>query len=107
MDTLKNQLRKRLAEKFLGKQAIGVMVDRELKRLYPECEFHLYVKFDKVFVQTSDRALQISLFKDKRMILESMNKKLENFGYKQNMKEIICKVGLRREEKMKTVFDRK
>jgi hypothetical protein len=107
MDSLKNQLRKRLAEKFLGKQAIGVLVEREIKRHYPDYDFQAYVKFDKIFVQSSDKSLQISLFKDKKNILEQVNLKLEKFGYSQKMREIICKVGLKGEEEMVTVFDRK
>jgi len=107
MDTLKNQLRKRLAEKFLGKQAIGAMVERVFKKNYPDAVFSVYVKFTTVFVKTSDRALQIAIFRDKKNILVAVNEMLEKFGYVQKMKEVICLAGKYGEEKMTMVFDRR
>lgn len=69
------------------------MVERELRKLYPDVQFDAYVKFDKLFVQSSDRALQITFFRDKQRILKSVNDKLAGLEYEQRIHDVIFKPG--------------
>jgi len=50
-----------------------------------------YVKFNKIFIRTQDQWLKIEIFKQKKAILELVNQKLENVGYKTKMMEIYIK----------------
>ncbi len=93
MEHLKYTIQKRMLDKILWKQAIGVLVLRELKKIYPQVNFDAYVKFDTVFLQSVDKWFQILLYKDKPKILKILNTKLSSLWYKEKLRKIMFKPG--------------
>jgi len=93
MEILKDVLRKRLAQKFLWKQAIGVLVKRALDKYLPEGNFDSYVKNDKIFVQTNDQALKIKVFLKKQDILRRVGEYLDKFWYQNIVNDVIVRIG--------------
>lgn len=93
MKLFKDTLKQRLEDKNFGKQAVWVLVLRELKNFYPDIKFDAYVKFDTLFVQSADKWFQIELFKNKRTILNVLEEKLSKLWYTEKLREIIFKAG--------------
>lgn len=99
MQLLKDKIRKKMAEKHLGKNMIGAVSLNVIKR-YLKWELDInniddilsgYVKFNKVFIRTSDQKIKIFLYKKKQEILGKANESLANLGYKTKLMEIFFK----------------
>lgn len=99
MQLLKDKIRKKMAEKHLGKNVIGAVTINVIKR-YLESElsvknideiFGWYVKFNKVFVQTRDQEIKIFLYKKKQEVLDKANQSLANLWYKTHLIDIFFK----------------
>lgn len=99
MQLLKDKIRKKMAEKHLGKNMIGAISLNVIKR-YLTSELNIeniedilsgYVKFNKVFVKTNDQKVKIFLYKKKQEILDKANQSLANLGYKTKLMEIFFK----------------
>ena len=99
MQLLKDKIRKKMAEKHLGKNMIGAVSLNVIKR-YLTSELNIeniedilsgYVKFNKVFIKTNDQKVKIFLYKKKQEILDKANQSLANLGYKTKLMEIFFK----------------
>ena len=99
MQLLKDKIRKKMAEKHLGKNMIGAVSLNVIKR-YLISEFNIkniddilngYVRFNKVFIKTNDQKIKIFLYKKKQEVLGKANDSLANLGYKTKLVEIIFK----------------
>jgi len=99
MQLLKDKIRKKMAEKHLGKNMIGAISLNIIKR-YLTSELNInniedilsgYVKFNKVFIKTNDQKIKIFLYKKKQEILGKVNESLANLGYKTKLMEIFFK----------------
>ena len=99
MQLLKDKIRKKMAEKHMGKNVIGAVSINVLKR-YIESELDIkniddilsgYVKFNKVFIKTNDQKIKIFLYKKKQEVLVKTNEALVNLGYKTKLVEIFFK----------------
>jgi PIN domain nuclease of toxin-antitoxin system len=86
MQLLKDKIRKKMAEKHLGKNVIGAVSINIIKR-YIESELDVkniedilggYVRFNKVFVKTNDQKIKIFMYKKKQEILGKANESLAN-----------------------------
>ena len=53
MPDLKVLIRKRLAQKYLGRQAIGMLAERAVRELFPDAEFQAYVRHKILFIKVS------------------------------------------------------
>lgn len=89
-----------MSQKYLGKQAIGLIAERAVLELFPDAKFQVYVRHKILFVKVKgvgdfqkDWNFRIELFKRKKEILDFVNEKLNNFGYEVCMKELIIKWG--------------
>jgi len=107
---LKVLIRKRLSQKYLGKQAIGLLAERAVRELFPEAEFQVYIKHKILFVRIwkknniveygdikrkwifSLEKFKIDLYVRKREILGFVNKKLLDYGYDIVIRELRTKV---------------
>lgn len=100
MDNFKDLLRKRFSQQYRGKNIIGSIAINELKKYFnikeidPEIEQEIitwYVKQEKLFVKTWNQNLKIQVFKDKFNIINKINEKLFEVGYKSKISDIILK----------------
>lgn len=100
MDNFKDLLRKRFSQQYRGKNIIGSIAINELKKYFnikeidPEIEKQIitwYVKQEKLFIKTTDQNLKIQIFKDKFDIINKINEKLDEVGYKSKINDIILK----------------
>ncbi len=100
MDNFKYLLRKRFSQQYRGKNIIWSIAINELKKYFnikeidPEIEKEIitwYVKQEKLFIKTTDQNLKIQIFKDKFDIINKINEKLDEVGYKSKINYIILK----------------
>lgn len=111
MKLLKDKIRERVAQKHLGKDMIGSIALNEVRRFfglpandefnkipgefldneYEKSTLDWYVKFNKMFVKTSDQAIKIKIFKQKNEILDKVNNVLVNVWYKVKVVDIYLK----------------
>ena len=89
---IKDHLRKSLAQKYLWKQAIGVLAINLLKKEFPNKHIDWYIKFDKLFVWTNDLQTQISIHNQQPQLLKLINQKLSTIWYKTQINKIYVKI---------------
>lgn len=90
MQTLNNHLKKRLAQKFLGNQALGVLTLRFLHKQMPHVHSTAwYIRHHKLFVYTDDQQTKIMLFANKKDLLIQINKHLQEIGYAYDIRDIL------------------
>lgn len=96
MQLLKDKIRKKMAEKHLGKNVIGAVSVNVIKR-FIQSELDInniddildwYVRFNKVFIKTNDQKIKIFLYKKKQETLTKANESLANLGYKTKLMDI-------------------
>lgn len=100
METFKDLIKKRLSLQYRGKNMIGSIATNEaksylwIKKIDPEIEQEIltwYVRWWKLFLKTSDQRIKIQIFKEKKEIINRINKKLSEVGYSLNIQDIILK----------------
>lgn len=100
MDGIKDIMRKRLSIQHRGKNMIWSIALNEIKsylnieKVDTEIEDEIltwYVRHEKLFIKTSDQKIKIQIFKEKSNILEKINQKLREIGYKAIIQDIILK----------------
>lgn len=100
MENFKDLARKRLSMQYRGKNMIGSIALNEIKsylgieKIDSEIEDEIltwYVRHDKLFIKTIYQKLKIQIFKEKLEIIKKINKKLDEIGYKTEIKDIILK----------------
>ena len=59
--------------------------------VYEDHPIQWYVKFNKIFIKTTNQAIKIELFKNKKEILALVNDSIAKLGYNIKMSEIMTK----------------
>ena len=100
MEDLKELLRKRLSEQYRGKNMIWSLAVNEIKsylnikKADPDIENDVltgYIRHCKLFVKVFDQNIKIQIFKEKKYIIKSINKKLGEIGYEIKIQDIVLK----------------
>lgn len=93
MKQLMQVMRKRLAEKFLGKQMIGAIAQQAVYKLLPDYAkgMEVCVKHTKVYIKSTQHRDKIILYKEKNHIIQAINTALEKIGYTQKVTDIFFK----------------
>lgn len=100
MDGIKDIIRKRLSVQHRGRNMIGSISLNEVKsylkieKIDSEIQNEIlswYVRHDKLFLKTTYQILKIEIFRKKLDMLEKINSKLMEVGYKTEIKDIILK----------------
>ena len=100
MDGIKDIIRKNLSLQHRGKNMIWSLAMNEIKsylkikKVDSDVADEIitwYVRHEKLFLKTSNQQLKIKIFKEKTWIIENINKKLSEIGYKTEIKDIILK----------------
>lgn len=100
METFKDLIKKRLSLQYRGKNMIGSIAINEaksylgIKKVDSEIEKEIltwYVRWWKLFLKATDQRIKIQIFKEKKEIIHSINKKLSEVGYNLNIQDIILK----------------
>ena len=100
MDGIKDVMRKRLSIQHRGKNMIGSIAMNEIKsylnidKIDTEIQDEIltwYVRYNRLFIKTTEQGLKIQIFKEKLSIMKKINKKLSEIGYKIEIEDIILK----------------
>ena len=104
MRTLKDSLRKTMAQKHWGKNMIGAIAFNEVKAYFDgklkvvsdqfgedKLNMEGSVRFNKLFLKTSDLQIKIDIFKQKTKILARVNDAIAKVGYTTKIVDIITK----------------
>lgn len=100
MDGINDIMRKRLSIQHRGKNMIGSIAMNEIKsylnikKVDIETENEVltwYVRHNRLFIKTTNQSLKIQIFKEKISILNKINQKLLEIGYKSEILDIILK----------------
>ncbi len=100
MDGIKDVMRKRLSIQHRGKNMIGSIAMNEIKsylnidKIDTEIQDEIltwYVRYNRLFIKTTEQSLKIQIFKEKLSIMKKINKKLSEIGYKIEIEDIILK----------------
>ena len=100
METFKDLIKKRLSLQYRGRNMIGSIATSEaksylgIKKVDPEIEKEIltwYVRWWKLFLKTTDQKIKIQIFKEKKELINTINKKLSDVGYHLNIQDIILK----------------
>jgi hypothetical protein len=95
MFLLKDKLRQIIAHKHLSKAMIGSIALHAVRQYFGFTNNTLlidgYVKFDKLFLITTEQHLKIEIFQKKPELLKKINDALEKIGYTKKITEIFIK----------------
>lgn len=100
MDWINDIIRKRLSLQHRWKNMIWCLALNEIKsylnieKIDSEIENEIltwYVRHEKLFIKASNQSLKIQIFKEKSTIIEKINQKLSEIGYKTQVHDIILK----------------
>ena len=104
MKSLVDSLRKTMAHKHWWRNMVGAIAFQEVKayfagRLKVVCDAYGedklnmegYVRFNKLFLKTTDPQLKIEIFQQKNQIIKKINLALEKIGYATRIVDIITK----------------
>lgn len=92
MFNLKDKLRESLAKKNINKLSMSsfclTMIESFFDKKYPITG---YMRNNILFIKPQDWFIKTQIFLKKMMIIEKINKNLENFWYNQKITDIIIK----------------
>lgn len=95
MFLLKDKIRQVMTKKHLDKNMIGTIALNAVRHYFGYTDNTLlldgYVKFNKMFLKTSQQHVKIAVFKEKREILNAINGQIEKVGFPQRINDIIFK----------------
>ena len=100
MDGINDIIRKRLSIQHRGKNMIGSIALNEIKsylkieKVDTETQDEIltwYIRHNRLFIKTAEQSLKIQIFKEKLNIVEQINQKLSEIGYKTIIEDIILK----------------
>lgn len=100
MEDLKCAMKSRFSMQHRGMNMIWGIAMNEIKFIYniesidPEVQEEVitwYVRNQKLFIKTTDQALKIQIFKEKKTVLEKVNNKLLSVWYNIKLQDIIFK----------------
>lgn len=95
MFLLKDKLRQVLSKKHLSSNVIGTICVNAVRHYFGFTHNDLlidwYVKFNKLFLTTTQQHIKINVFKEKQDIILAINQSLSNVWYKNQIKDIFFK----------------
>lgn len=102
MKAFQDLSRKLFSEKFQGDRMLGTLALKVVKD-----HFHIkntnenivtdeliegYLKYQTLFLKTSDQAMKIAIFKEKEKLIEAINQHFKKLWYHQQLRDIRLKV---------------
>ena len=104
MVSLKDSLRKTMAHKHWGRNMIGAIAFNEVKAYFDgrlkvvsdtfgedRLNLEWHVRFNKLFLKTSDPQIKIDVFQQKQRILTRVNAAIAKVGYTTKIVDIMVK----------------
>ena len=95
MFLLKDKLRQVMTKKHLDKNVIGTIALNAVRHYFGYTDNSLlldgYVKFNKIFLKTTQQHIKIAIFKEKKEILATINEQIVKVGFPQHITDIIFK----------------
>jgi len=95
MFLLKDKIRQVMTKKHLDKNMIGVITLKAVRNYFWYTDNSLlldgYVKFNKLFLKTTQQHVKIAIFKEKQQILTAINEHIAKVGFPQRINDIMFK----------------
>ncbi|MEI6425835.1 MAG: hypothetical protein WCO66_00630 [Candidatus Absconditabacteria bacterium] len=95
MFLLKDKLRQVMTKKHLDKNVIGTIALNAVRKYFGYTDNPLlldgYVKFNKLFLKTTQQHIKITIFKEKQQLLSTINEQIAKIGFAQQINDIMFK----------------
>jgi hypothetical protein len=104
MVSLKDSLRKTMAHKHRGRNMVGAIAFNEVKEYFSwklkveswkfdedKLNLEWYVRFNKLFLKTTDPQIKIDVFQQKQTIMIRVNAAIAKVGYTTKIVDIMVK----------------
>ncbi|GHW02997.1 hypothetical protein AGMMS50249_7830 [candidate division SR1 bacterium] len=102
MEPIISTLRRSLSQHYRGNKMIGTIAMQVVKSYFgiekvAEGQVRLreeidgYVRNNKLLLKTDSQGLKITIFKEKRKLIDAVNVQLSNMGYKVQIEDVILK----------------
>ncbi len=95
MFLLKDKLRQVMTKKHLDKNVIGTIALNAVRKYFWYTDNPLlldgYVKFNKLFLKTTQQHIKITIFKEKQQLLSTINEQIAKIGFAQQINDIMFK----------------
>ncbi len=102
MKSFQDLARKNLSQKFQGYRMLGSLalrvvkehfhIEKKAEHLVADELIEGYLRYQTLFLRTSDQALKIQIFKEKEKLISVINQHFQKLGYHQKVREIRLKV---------------
>lgn len=104
MVSLKDSLRKTMAHKHRGRNMVGAIAFNEVKEYFGDrvkvvsdafgedkLNLEWHVRFNKLFLKTTDPQIKIDVFQQKQIIMARVNAAIAKVGYTTKIVDIMVK----------------
>lgn len=102
MKSFQELARKTLSQKFQGDRMLGSLalkvvkaflgIKKKADHLIVDEPIEGYLRYQTLFLKTSDQALKIQIFKEKEKLIVAINQHFQSLGYHQKVRDIRLKV---------------
>lgn len=88
MESFKDMIRKSFAQKSFWKRMIWTVWIRVVQEFFGNKNIEWFIRFNILYIKTSDQNIKIQAFKCKKEILEKINLELKNLWYNREILDI-------------------
>jgi hypothetical protein len=81
-------IRKSFAKKSFGNRMIGTIWIKVVQDFFDNKNIEWFIRFNTLYIKTSDQNLKIQAFQNKKEILEKVNLELKNLWYNRTISDI-------------------
>lgn len=88
MESFNDMIRKSFAKKSFWKRMIWTIWIKTVQDFFENKNIEWFIRFNTLYIKTSDQNIKIKAFQNKKEILEKINLELKNMWYNRIIKEI-------------------
>lgn len=88
MDSFTDVFRKSFSQKSLWKRMIWTIWLKAVQDFFDDKNIEWFIKFNTLYIKTSDQNIKIKSFQYKKDILQKVNDELEKLGYSRKITDI-------------------
>ena len=81
-------IRKSFAQKSFGKRMIWTVWIKAVQKFFGNSDIEGFIRFNTLYIKTSDQNIKIQAFQHKKEILEKVNLELKNLWYNRTVSDI-------------------
>lgn len=88
MESFKDMIRKSFAKKSFGKRMIWTIWIKAVQDFFENKNIEWFIRFNTLYIKTSDQNIKIQAFQHKKEILEKVNLELKTLWYSRIISDI-------------------